>query len=220
MYTPHNQHTNQATNGNMYNNQTWGTSHTEANHLRATGTGSFSTLSSEIGAYHEEQFYQAYTPTSNTQSGMMRSASSGRDDDDGYTTGQLLPVGEMVLPMTILLTAYILIKSIRKHTLSHFMKKLSCFLCALFLLNTTLYAQTTDGYLTSGDYVTISYNSNPASWGGGTFDNRYLEASNSGLIAKTGVTDNCLWQIFITQNGAICFESTVNCDKVSIFFVL
>ena len=202
MYTPHNQHTNQATNGSMYNNQTWGTSHTEANHLRATGTGSFSTLSSEIGAYHEEQFYQAYTPTSNTQSGMMRSASSGRDDDDGYTTGQLLPVGEMVLPMTILLTVYILIKSIRKHTLSHFMKKLSCFLCALFLLNTTLYAQTTDGYLTSGDYVTISYNSNPASWGGGTFDNRYLEASNSGLIAKTGVTDNCLWQIFITQNGA------------------
>ena len=168
-------------------------------HLQASGTGSFSALTSEIVAFHNQQFIEQNT-ASYTERRPARS--SGRDDD-GYTTGQLLPVGDMVVPMTLLLAAYLLVRLIRKHTFSNLMKKLICFLCALFLLNTTtLSAQTSDGYLNDGDFVTISYNSNPVSWGGATFDNRYLEASTSGLLAKNSVTDNCLWQIFITQNGA------------------
>ena len=61
----------------------------------------------------------------------------------------------------------------------------------------SLQAQTTDGYLTDGDYVTISYNND---WGN-TIPTTYLEASTGGLRAVEDVSDSCLWILHITDNG-------------------
>ena len=73
------------------------------------------------------------------------------------------------------------------------MKRLVLIISAILSL-ATLQAQTpvTDGYLTDGDIVSIS-----------TIDSNkryYLEASTSGIKTQENVTDNCLWEIGITEN--------------------
>jgi len=55
-------------------------------------------------------------------------------------------------------------------------------------------AQTTDGYLTNGDYVTISFEADDKRY--------YLQANNGGLSTVDEVNDYCLWQLGITQNNS------------------
>ena len=59
----------------------------------------------------------------------------------------------------------------------------------------SIQAQTpvTDGYLTDGDIVTLSFIAND--------EHRYLEASNNGVRTMAYPTDQCLWELELTQNG-------------------
>lgn len=74
------------------------------------------------------------------------------------------------------------------------MKRLVLIISAILSL-ATLQAQTlvTDGYLTDKDIVSIST----------VYSNKryYLEASTSGIQTRDNATDNCLWEIGITENG-------------------
>ena len=62
----------------------------------------------------------------------------------------------------------------------------------------SIQAQTpvTDGYLTDGDIVTIS-----AQVDENGLKRYYLEASNNGIQTREYATDNCLWQLGISQNN-------------------
>ena len=75
------------------------------------------------------------------------------------------------------------------------MKKLLLTILTAILSLANAHAQVTDGYLTSGDIVTVG-NDN---WGNGW---RYLEANpTNGLQTIDYVTQNCLWQIGITRTN-------------------
>ena len=79
------------------------------------------------------------------------------------------------------------------------MKKLLLIISAILSL-ATLQAQTpvTDGYLTSGDIVSIAYDF----WGNGY---RYLEASTDGIRTAKVASDKCFWEIGITKNKSEYF---------------
>lgn len=79
------------------------------------------------------------------------------------------------------------------------MKRLVLIIFAILSL-VTLQAQTpvTDGYLTSGDIVTIAYDF----WGAGY---RYLEASTDGIRTAKVASDKCFWEIGITENNSAYF---------------
>ena len=79
------------------------------------------------------------------------------------------------------------------------MKRLVLIIFAILSL-VTLQAQTpvTDGYLTSGDIVTIAYDF----WGAGY---RYLEASTDGIRTAKVASDKCFWEIGITENNSEYF---------------
>lgn len=75
------------------------------------------------------------------------------------------------------------------------MKKLFFFIMlAISLIVAPAKAQTTDGYLTDGDIVSISYTSSG--------DRTYLQASGNGVGVVAEANDNCLWEIGIIQNGS------------------
>lgn len=69
------------------------------------------------------------------------------------------------------------------------MKRLLLIISAIFSL-AGMQAQT---YLEDGDVVSISFIANDLHY--------YLEASGNGILTKTYPTDNCLWELGITQNG-------------------
>ncbi|MBR2451442.1 MAG: hypothetical protein IKB40_08145 [Paludibacteraceae bacterium] len=69
------------------------------------------------------------------------------------------------------------------------MKRLVLIISAIFSL-AGMQAQT---YLEDGDVVSISFIANDLHY--------YLEASGNGILTKTYPTDNCLWELGITQNG-------------------
>ena len=77
------------------------------------------------------------------------------------------------------------------------MKRLVLIISAILSL-VTLQAQTTDGYLTDGDIVTIAYDY----WGAGY---RYLEASADGIRTAQVASDKCFWEIGITENNSEYF---------------
>ena len=79
------------------------------------------------------------------------------------------------------------------------MKRLLLIISAILSL-VALQAQTpvTDGYLTSGDIVTIAYDY----WGAGY---RYLEASTDGIRTAKVASDKCFWEIGITENNSEYF---------------
>ena len=79
------------------------------------------------------------------------------------------------------------------------MKRLLLIISAILSL-ATLQAQTpvTDGYLTSGDIVSIAYDY----WGQGY---RYLEASTDGIRTTKVASDKCFWEIGITKNNSEYF---------------
>ena len=74
------------------------------------------------------------------------------------------------------------------------MKRLLLIISAILSL-VALQAQTpvTDGYLTSGDIVSIAYDY----WEQGY---RYLEASTDGIRTAKVPSDKCFWEIGITKN--------------------
>ena len=69
------------------------------------------------------------------------------------------------------------------------MKRLVLIISAIFSL-AAVQAQT---YLKNGDVVSISFIANNLHY--------YLEASGNGILTKTYPTDDCLWELGITQNG-------------------
>ena len=69
------------------------------------------------------------------------------------------------------------------------MKRLVLIISAIFSL-AGMQAQT---YLKNGDVVSISFIANNLHY--------YLEASGNGILTKTYPTDDCLWELGITQNG-------------------
>ena len=77
------------------------------------------------------------------------------------------------------------------------MKKLLLTIAAAILSLANAHAQAvTDGYLTSGDIVSISFDN----WGQGN-PYYYIEANNNGTQTVQAVTTNCLWEIGISKNG-------------------
>ena len=85
-------------------------------HLEATGTGSFVSISQDIGQYYtsiaECNTLTNALPRTNTTS------DSGSGREDGDYTGELLPVGDMLLPMLAMACAYILTKIFRNRKIS------------------------------------------------------------------------------------------------------
>ena len=77
------------------------------------------------------------------------------------------------------------------------MKRILLVIFAILSLAATQ-AQTSDGYLTSGDIVTIAYDY----WGQGY---RYLEASADGIRTAKVASDKCFWEIGITKNNSEYF---------------
>ena len=69
------------------------------------------------------------------------------------------------------------------------MKRLSLIISVIFSF-ACMQAQT---YLKDGDVVSISFIANDLHY--------YLEASGNGILTKTYPTDDCLWELGITQNG-------------------
>ena len=69
------------------------------------------------------------------------------------------------------------------------MKRILLILSTIFSL-VSIQAQT---YLQNGDVVSISFIANNLHY--------YLEASGNGILTKTYPTDDCLWELGITQNG-------------------
>ena len=76
------------------------------------------------------------------------------------------------------------------------MKKLLLTILTAILSLANVQAQTTDGYLTNGDIVSISFDN----WGWGN-PYYYIEANNNGIQTVQAVTTNCLWEIGISKNG-------------------
>ena len=95
---------------------TFSTSGIGYEHLEATGTGSFVSISQDIGQYYtsiaECNTLTNALPRTNTTS------DSGSGREDGDYTGELLPVGDMLLPMLALACAYILTKIFRNRKIS------------------------------------------------------------------------------------------------------
>ena len=75
------------------------------------------------------------------------------------------------------------------------MKRLLLIISLIFSL-TGMLAQTSDGYLTDGDIVSISVLSNENG-----IKRYYLEASTDGLLTKEYATKECLWKLGITVNN-------------------
>ena len=77
------------------------------------------------------------------------------------------------------------------------MKRLLLIISAILSL-ATLQAQTpvTDGYLTSGDIVSISVEVQE-----NELNRYYLEASANGIRTQSYATDNCLWELGIVENN-------------------
>ena len=75
------------------------------------------------------------------------------------------------------------------------MKRLLLIISAILSL-VTLQAQTTDGYLTSGDIVSIRYIN---MWNTGATN--YLSLSQNGISTLGYVDENCLWRLGIEKNG-------------------
>ena len=75
------------------------------------------------------------------------------------------------------------------------MKRLLLIISLIFSL-TGMLAQTSDGYLTDGDIVSISVLSDENG-----IKRYYLEASTDGLLTKEYATKECLWKLGITENN-------------------
>ena len=75
------------------------------------------------------------------------------------------------------------------------MKRILLVIFAILSLAVTQ-AQTSDGYLTSGDIVSISAEINE-----GGLKRYYLEASADGILTQSYATANCLWELGISQNN-------------------
>lgn len=75
------------------------------------------------------------------------------------------------------------------------MKRLVLIISAILSL-VTLQAQTSDGYLTDGDIVSISVEISESE-----LNRYYLEASADGILTQSYATANCLWVLGISQNN-------------------
>ena len=75
------------------------------------------------------------------------------------------------------------------------MKRLLIILSAIFSF-AGMQAQTTDGYLTNGDIVTIRF-----SYPGWNINNMYLQLSQQGISSIGYPDENCLWRLGIVENG-------------------
>ena len=87
------------------------------------------------------------------------------------------------------------------------MKRLLLIISLIFSL-TGMLAQTSDGYLTDGDIVSISVLSDENG-----IKRYYLEASTDGLLTKEYATKECLWKLGITENNGNYSDSSAYYDR-------
>ena len=160
-----------------------------------TGTTSFSAIHTEVAG-------QEYIPfgAPATTNGPRR---IGRDEflEDIGGSGaigedKLVPVGDALLPMYIILTAYCVVRFLITHfKRGALMKKSFSILLLALMFSPFAHAQLKDG-----DIVTLRYDG--PSWQ--PKENRthyYLEAGVNGLKVVTSPTDDCLWQMRVVKNG-------------------
>lgn len=160
-----------------------------------TGTTSFSAIHTEVAG-------QEYIPfgAPATTNGPRR---IGRDEfiEDIGGSGaigedKLVPVGDALLPMYIILTAYCVVRFLITHfKRGALMKKSFSILLLALMFSPFAHAQLADG-----DIVTLRYEA--PSWQ--PKENRthyYLEAGVNGLRAVNYPTDDCLWQMRVVKNG-------------------
>ena len=160
-----------------------------------TGTTSFTAIHTEVAG-------QEYIPfgAPATTSGPRR---IGRDEflEDIGGSGaigedKLVPVGDALLPMYIILTAYCVVRFLITHfKRGALMKKSFSILLLALMFSPFAHAQLKDG-----DIVTLRYEA--PSWL--PQDQRtqyYLEAGVNGLRAVNYPTDDCLWQMRVVKNG-------------------
>lgn len=72
-------------------------------------------------------------------------------------------------------------------------------------------AQTTDGYLTTGDIVSISYKQYP--WGGDLPKPKYMSVEGGVITSVEDVTSSCLFQIFIEEVNGFYYYTFKLLDK-------
>lgn len=160
-----------------------------------TGTPSFTAIHTEVAG-------QEYIPfgAPATTSGPRR---IGRDEflEDIGGSGaigedKLVPVGDALLPMYIILTTYCVVRFLITHfKRGALMKKSFSILLLALMFSPFAHAQLKDG-----DIVTLRYEA--PSWL--PQDQRtqyYLEAGVNGLRAVNYPTDDCLWQMRVVKNG-------------------
>lgn len=161
-----------------------------------TGTTSFTAIHTEVAG-------QEYIPfgAPATTSGPRR---IGRDEfiEDIGGSGaigedKLVSVGDALLPMYIILTAYCVVRFLITHfKRGALMKKSFSFLLLAFMFSPFAHAQ-----LAEGDIVTLRYEKTTSWWP--TIENThyYLEAGVNGLKVVNSPTDDCLWQMHVVKNG-------------------
>ena len=160
-----------------------------------TGTTSFTAIHTEVAG-------QEYIPfgAPATTSGPRR---IGRDEflEDIGGSGaigedKLVPVGDALLPMYIILTVYCVVRFL----ITHFKRGALMKKSFSILLLTLMFSPFAHAQLADGDIVTLRYDG--PSWQ--PKENRthyYLEAGVNGLKVVESPTDDCLWEMHVIENG-------------------
>ena len=160
-----------------------------------TGTTSFTAIHTEVAG-------QEYIPfgAPATTSGPRRIDRDDFIEDIGGSGAigedKLVPVGDALLPMYIILTVYCVVRFLITHfKRGALMKKSFSILLLALMFSPFVHAQ-----LTNGDIVTLRYEA--PSWL--PQDQRtqyYLEAGVNGLKVVNSPTDDCLWEMHVVKNG-------------------
>lgn len=165
------------------------------------GTNSFSAIHTDVAG-------QEYTPfgAPATTNGPRR---IGRDDfiEDIGGSGaigedKLVPVGDAMLPMYIILTAYCVVRFLITHfKRGALMKKSFSILLLALMFSPFAHAQLADGDIVTLRYVVNEWDPSVGQWGAQVDNSYYLEGGVNGLRAVKYPTDDCLWQLKFYPNG-------------------
>ena len=166
-----------------------------------TGTTSFTAIHTEVAG-------QEYIPfgAPATTSGPRR---IGRDEflEDIGGSGaigedKLVPVGDALLPMYIILTAYCVVRFLITHfKRGALMKKSFSILLLALMFSPFAHAQLANGDIVTLRYVVNEWDASVGEWGAQVDNSYYLEGGVNGLRAVKYPTDDCLWQLKVYPNG-------------------
>lgn len=160
-----------------------------------TGTTSFTAIHTEVAG-------QEYIPfgAPATTSGPRRIDRDDFIEDIGGSGAigedKLVPVGDALLPMYIILTAYCVVRFL----ITHFKRGALMKKSFSILLLTLMFSPFAHAQLADRDIVTLRYEA--PSWQ--PKENRthyYLEAGVNGLKVVNSPTDDCLWEMRVVKNG-------------------